>query len=85
MRRYKQYQRTIRTLGLVIACYIYCWGPYSVMWPLIAYCPECVPLPLYHYTFWVAILNSAINPCLYFISNKDFREAFVVVILRKKK
>ncbi|ELU02651.1 hypothetical protein CAPTEDRAFT_63914, partial [Capitella teleta] len=75
-RRRHEHMRSIRTLGIIIVIFLFCWMPFCLFWPVVAYCPDCIPLKWYEYSYWSAYLNSAINPMLYFLSNKDFRTAF---------
>ena len=65
----------IRMLGAVIVVFFACWLPFCISWPLKAHCPKCIPQREYEYTFWMAYINSAINPMLYFIVNKNYRSA----------
>lgn len=80
----QQQLRSIRTLGVVMAMFLFCWLPFCLFWPITAYCPECISLRLYEYSYWAAYLNSTINPFLYFLSNRDFRNAFKTMIGKKE-
>ncbi len=74
--RQQQQLRSIRTLGVVIVVFLFCWIPFCSFWPISAFCTTCISLPAYEYSYWAAYLNSTVNPALYFIANKDFRNAF---------
>ncbi|ELU05033.1 hypothetical protein CAPTEDRAFT_63740, partial [Capitella teleta] len=77
--RWRVYIRNIRTLGIIMVIFLFCWLPFSLFWPIDAYCGDCIPVEWHKYSFWTAYLNSAINPLLYFIANRDFRMAFIKV------
>ena len=72
----QQQLRSVRTLGVVIAGFLLCWLPFCFMWPITIWQPGSIPLRLYEVAYWYTYINSTINPCLYFLSNKDFRDAF---------
>ena len=72
----QQQLRSVRTLGVVIAGFLLCWLPFCFMWPITIWQPGSIPLRLYEIAYWYTYINSTINPCLYFLSNKDFRDAF---------
>ena len=76
MSRRQRHIRSLRTLGAVMITFLVCWLPFCLFWPIAAYCPDCISLPAYEYSYWSAYLNSTVNPLIYFISNKDFRHAF---------
>jgi hypothetical protein len=82
-RRRQEHSRSIRTLGVIIIIFLVCWLPFCIFWPVVAYCPDCIPAKWYEYSYWSAYLNSTINPLLYFLSNKDFRAAFKKLIHKK--
>ena len=84
--RQEQQLRGIRTLGVVIFMFLFCWAPFCAFWPAVAYCPEgCIPLNLYVYSYWMTYVNSTINPLLYFLVNRDFREAFYRLFRPKRR
>ena len=71
----QQQLRSFRTLGVIIVMFLLCWLPFCIMWPIITMHPEAAPLRLYEASYWLAYINSTINPFLYFICNRDFRDA----------
>ena len=84
--RQEQQLRGIRTLGVVIFIFLFCWAPFCAFWPAVAYCPEGrIPLDLYVYSYWMPYVNSTINPLLYFLVNRDFREAFYRLFRSKRR
>ena len=72
----QQQLRSLRTLGVVMAVFLLCWLPFCLMWPITIWQPDTIPLRLYEASYWMAYVNSTINPFLYFLSNRDFRDAF---------
>ena len=80
--RQQENLRGIRTLGVVMFTFLICWLPYCFFWPAAAFCDTCIPAEAFAYSYWSAYINSCINPCLYFMSNRDFRKAFRT-LLRK--
>ncbi len=74
--------RGVRTLGVIMAMFLFCWVPFCVMWPLAAYCGSCIPERLYAYSYWSAYINSIVNPILYFCCNQQFRRASKTLLRR---
>ncbi|XP_071489499.1 probable G-protein coupled receptor No18 [Diadema antillarum] len=72
--RLRLQQRTSKTLGIIIVVFLICWIPFIVLFPLNSYC-SCVPIEVYDMSYWLAYINSAMNPFLYGF-NSDFRRAF---------
>lgn len=70
------------TLTYILCGYLACWLPFHVVFDVIAIDPTCVPGSVLKLTYWLAYMNSTINPILYNYSNPDFRRAFKM-ILRK--
>ena len=76
-----KHKRITQTLGTIILAYLICWLPFCLSWPIHAFC-GCVNIRFYDFTYWAAYINSTLNPILYFVINRDFREALRRVILK---
>ncbi|CAH1788767.1 unnamed protein product [Owenia fusiformis] len=74
-KRIQQEKRISKMFGIVIICFLICWLPFCIIWPIGAFCPHCVPLKAYEVSYWMIYLNSTMNPALVFIMNKDYRKA----------
>ncbi|XP_071791005.1 probable G-protein coupled receptor No18 [Asterias amurensis] len=74
-------RRTARTLGIIVILFLICWLPFVVLFPINGFC-ECIPGKLYEASYWLAYLNSTLNPFLYGFSI-DFRKAFRRLFCRK--
>ena len=80
--RRRRHVRSVLLLGAIIAAFLLCWLPFCIFWPIVAYCPSCIPPSLYYFSYFSAYLNSTINPVLYFAFQRDFREAFTTMRAR---
>ncbi|XP_070573859.1 alpha-2Db adrenergic receptor-like [Ptychodera flava] len=80
-RRLTMHKRTANTLGMLIVVFLACWLLFVILFPVNAYC-DCVPIDLYNASYWLAYINSALNPCLYVFVNQDFRRAFRKIFCR---
>ncbi|ELT89978.1 hypothetical protein CAPTEDRAFT_64215, partial [Capitella teleta] len=78
--RRQSHVRGIRNLGLIIGTFLFCWLPFCFLFIIRAYCLDCISNGWYAYSFWAGYLNSVVNPMLYFLSNPNFRMAFIKLI-----
>nr|XP_043881231.1 alpha-2B adrenergic receptor [Solea senegalensis] len=69
-------------LAVVIGVFVVCWFPFFFSYSLQAVCPEtcAIPEPLFTFFFWIGYCNSSLNPVIYTIFNKDFRQAFKKIL-----
>ncbi|XP_035658298.1 alpha-2 adrenergic receptor-like [Branchiostoma floridae] len=68
-------------IGLVMGAFIVCWYPFFQLYPIVIACESCkVPEVVFKFFFWIGYCNSAANPIIYTIFNKDFRGAFLRII-----
>ncbi|CAH8518995.1 unnamed protein product [Schistosoma turkestanicum] len=73
---FKREQKTAKTVGTVVCCFILCWLPFTTLYFLEgAY--ECLfSERIYSSTAWAAYLNSMCNPFIYAFCNKKYAKAF---------
>ncbi|XP_056323585.1 alpha-2B adrenergic receptor [Danio aesculapii] len=74
-------------LAVVIGVFIICWFPFFFSYSLQAICPEMCKVPegLFTFFFWIGYCNSALNPLIYTIFNRDFRKAFKKILCKRCK
>ncbi|XP_026810172.1 probable G-protein coupled receptor No18 [Rhopalosiphum maidis] len=79
----KKEKRATLILGLIMGSFIACWLPFFFMYILKPLCPVCyIPPQAFAIAFWLGYMNSAINPVIYTIFNKDFRRSFRRVLFK---
>ena len=69
-------RRATLVLGLVMAAFILCWLPFFLLYVASAFCVGCIPMMVFTVFFWIGYCNSALNPIIYTVFNRDFRRAF---------
>ncbi|XP_070212559.1 alpha-2A adrenergic receptor-like [Littorina saxatilis] len=69
-------RRATLVLGVVMASFILCWLPFFLLYVVSAFCVGCIPYMVFTVFFWIGYCNSALNPIIYTVFNRDFRRAF---------
>lgn len=71
-------RRATVILGIIMGTFLLCWFPFFGLYVVVALCgkPCEVPVLLFDFFFWIGYCNSALNPVIYTIFNRDFRKAF---------
>nr|CAB3220316.1 alpha-2A adrenergic receptor [Phallusia mammillata] len=79
-------RRFVMIISIVMGCFMACWLPFFSTYLVYAICREscCIDDQLFKVFFWLGYLNSAVNPILYTIFNKDFRRAFRRLFSRQR-
>ncbi|CAH1233187.1 ADRA2A [Branchiostoma lanceolatum] len=68
-------------IGLVMGAFIVCWYPFFQLYPSWSPASRATcPKSFFKFFFWIGYCNSAANPIIYTIFNKDFRSAFLRII-----
>lgn len=79
----KKEKRATLILGLIMGSFIACWLPFFFMYILTPMCTRCkIPESAFDIAFWLGYMNSALNPAIYTIFNKDFRRAFRRILFK---
>ncbi|XP_063239652.1 5-hydroxytryptamine receptor 2A-like [Bacillus rossius redtenbacheri] len=79
----KKEKRATLILGLIMGSFIACWLPFFFLYILVPSCAACsVPDVAFAIAFWLGYMNSALNPVIYTIFNKDFRRAFRRILFK---
>lgn len=69
------------TLGIIMGVFLLCWTPFFTINIVGAFCPACIPPLVFAVFSWLGYVNSTMNPVIYSIFNRQFREAFKRVLL----
>ena len=76
-------RRATFILGLIMASFIVAWLPFFTMYLIQGMCKQCTIDPaLFTFAFWLGYCNSAINPIIYTVFNRDFRRSFRKILFR---
>lgn len=79
----KKEKRATLILGLIMGSFIACWLPFFFLYILTPLCTRCkIPESAFDIAFWLGYMNSALNPAIYTIFNKDFRRAFRRILFK---
>ncbi|XP_014242340.1 alpha-2A adrenergic receptor [Cimex lectularius] len=79
----KKEKRATLILGLIMGSFIACWLPFFFLYILTPMCSICdIPDVAFAVAFWLGYMNSALNPVIYTIFNKDFRRAFRRILFK---
>lgn len=79
----KKEKRATLILGLIMGSFIASWLPFFFLYILTPMCPACnIPESAFSIAFWLGYMNSALNPVIYTIFNKDFRRAFRRILFK---
>ncbi|XP_018021359.2 alpha-2 adrenergic receptor-like, partial [Hyalella azteca] len=76
----KKEKRATLILGLIMGSFIACWLPFFLMYILGPF--MSFPNIAFDFAFWLGYMNSAFNPVIYTIFNKDFRRAFRKILFK---
>ena len=69
-------KKALRTISVILGAFVACWTPYHVFAIIASFCPTCINVHLYMFSYFLCYLNSPINPFCYAASNQQFKQAF---------
>ena len=71
------------TLGIVMGAFLVCWLPFFTWYLTVTICGDTYcPCPdiVVSILFWIGYFNSTLNPLIYVMTNRDFKDAFIDIL-----
>uniref|UniRef100_A0A914VXH8 G-protein coupled receptors family 1 profile domain-containing protein n=1 Tax=Plectus sambesii TaxID=2011161 RepID=A0A914VXH8_9BILA len=72
--------KAAKTVAIVTGCFICCWLGFALLYVFRALppfrCDDCISPKLWSVAFWLGYVNSALNPIIYTVFNREFRQCF---------
>ncbi|XP_015173277.1 PREDICTED: alpha-2A adrenergic receptor [Polistes dominula] len=79
----KKEKRATLILGFIMGSFIACWLPFFLLYIVKPLFPNLnIPTQAFVIAFWLGYMNSALNPFIYTVFNKDFRRAFRRILFK---
>lgn len=72
-------RRAARTMAVIMGSFVVCWLPFFCMYVTFAYAKQLqrdTSFRVVNFIVWLGYINSTLNPIIYTIFNKDFRQSF---------
>jgi histamine receptor H3 len=69
-------KKAAKSLAILVVTYAICWAPYTILTIVQAFCNDCVIDEVYEPATWLLWCNSALNPVLYALTNRQFKENY---------
>ena len=74
-------QKASKVLGVVFFAFVICWTPFFILNIYMAACKGCqVSDHIANLCLWLGYVSSTINPIIYTIFNRTFKEAFIKIL-----
>ena len=77
-------RRAILVLGIIMVTFIICWLPFFSLYLISILTGLDVPRMVFAVIFWAGYCNSALNPIIYTIFNREFRVAFQKILCGRR-
>uniref|UniRef100_A0A914LI32 G-protein coupled receptors family 1 profile domain-containing protein n=1 Tax=Meloidogyne incognita TaxID=6306 RepID=A0A914LI32_MELIC len=78
-------RRGVRVLGIILGCFTLCWTPFFVMYVFVQFCAYCSVNPhIEMFITWLGYSNSAMNPIIYTVFNRDYQVALKRIFLGRR-
>lgn len=85
VKKFRTETKAAKTLGIIVSAFILCWFPFFTVYLIRAFCEDCIESLLFSILFWLGYCNSALNPLIYALFSKDFRNAFKQILFCTKQ
>ncbi|XP_018651729.1 Tyramine/octopamine receptor [Schistosoma mansoni] len=73
---YNSEKKTVKTVALVVCCFVLCWLPFTTLYLMEGVCECLYSEAIFMATTWIGYLNSMCNPFIYAFCNAKCAKAF---------
>ena len=73
-------KKAARMVIILIVVFMICWLPYNIISAVADLSEDALVTPVLPYVLWLGHAHSAINPLLYWLLNKRFRDSVISVL-----
>ncbi|XP_068955922.1 histamine H4 receptor [Petaurus breviceps papuanus] len=77
-------RKVAKSLAIILGAFVFCWAPYILFTIIRSVRKDKELNPWYTFTFWLQWVNSFLNPFLYPLCHKKFRNAIKKIFFFKK-
>lgn len=77
-------KRAIVVVGIIIAAFIICWFPFFMTYAISTTFDINIDKMTFAVFFWLGYCNSGLNPLIYTLFNRDFKQAFANLLCRQR-
>jgi len=82
---YQKKKKVVKMFGFVVVSFAVCWLPYHIYFLYTYHDKDVVRMAItkhvYLGIYWMAMINTSINPFIYFLMNHKFRNYFIKAFL----
>ena len=77
----KTERKAIKVLGTMFVIFVICWGPFFSLNFAMGVCESCdIEVILFKIFLWLGYTGSTLNPLIYTIFNKTFKDTFIRIL-----
>lgn len=77
----KTERKAVKVLGTMFGTFVLCWGPFFSLNFAMGVCESCnIEVSLFKVFLWCGYVSSTLNPIIYTIFNKTFKQTFIQLL-----
>ncbi|KAI1716982.1 7 transmembrane receptor (rhodopsin family) domain-containing protein [Ditylenchus destructor] len=78
-------RRGVKVLGIILGCFTICWTPFFIMYVIVQFTSCNINPHVEMFITWLGYSNSAMNPIIYTVFNRDYQIALKRLFTNSEK